>query len=370
MRTATVAIFLCAVAGPLAAQRNKPVIDPDAKDALAIQQIEQERDPAKKFQMLGEFVVQFPDSPSAAWAYELLQADYLSAKQYDKAIAAGAALLARDPNDLDAADKCVTAAMALNSTDLVEKYAPQAWRLAAAPSSPGHAADADAVRHAKENAEYALMARAGQEADPRKRAELIGMLEALNPHSSYLQGDRNEFYILNEQGASPDKLAAAAERGLAADPNNEDMLLAAAEYHNQIRDDPDRVLAYSLRILTVLGAKPRPVNMSAAAWLHKKEIYMTTANWMAGIILSLRGNYADADRHLRAALPLLKADDQTMGATLYDLGYVNYQLAESGQRERIFDALKFNEQCAALPTTYRDQARKNIASIKSEYNLQ
>jgi hypothetical protein len=33
------------------------------------------------------------------------------------------------------------------------------------------------------------------------------------------------------------------------------------------------------------------------------------------------------------------------------------------------EALRFNELCAAIKSTYQEQALKNIAAIKSEYNL-
>jgi len=54
---------------------------------------------------------------------------------------------------------------------------------------------------------------------------------------------------------------------------------------------------------------------------------------------------------------------------LYHLGYVNYQLAEKGEPNRVFEALKFNQECAQIRGNYQEQAAKNILSIKSEFNI-
>jgi hypothetical protein len=51
------------------------------------------------------------------------------------------------------------------------------------------------------------------------------------------------------------------------------------------------------------------------------------------------------------------------------LGYVNYQLAEKGEPNRVFEALKFNQECAQVKSNYQEQAAKNITAIKSEFNI-
>lgn len=371
MRVLPISIVLITVAGQLAADHRKPQFDPETREGFIIQQIQQERDPAEKLTLLNDFVFEFRKSPSAVWAYEELQSAYLDAKEYDKVIAITPELLDRDPQDFDAAGRCLTAAEALNNTDQIKKCARESWIAASlvVRTEPKPAARTlEAAHRAMQYAEYALTNRASQEPDARKRQEWIGIVESLNPKSPYLAG-HSEFYNLNDQGVSRERLVAAAERGLEKSPDNEDMLLTVAEYHSERGDNPDRVLACASRILAVLPNKPRPEGMSPAEWTAKKEKYLTAAHWMGGIVLSMQGRYADADRNLRQALPLLKANDQVLGATLYHLGYANYQLAESGERQRIFEALKFNQQCAAIPSTYRDQAQKNIESIKSEYNL-
>ena len=76
-----------------------------------------------------------------------------------------------------------------------------------------------------------------------------------------------------------------------------------------------------------------------------------------------------ADRTLRQALPNLKSSDMIAGA-LYHLGYVNYRLAEAGERIRIHDAVRYTTECISINSAVQQQAIENLKSMKAEYNLQ
>jgi hypothetical protein len=52
--------LLLLIAGCLTAQRAKPVYDPETKDGLLIQHIQQETDPAERLRFMEQFVVQYP----------------------------------------------------------------------------------------------------------------------------------------------------------------------------------------------------------------------------------------------------------------------------------------------------------------------
>ena len=68
----------------------------------------------------------------------------------------------------------------------------------------------------------------------------------------------------------------------------------------------------------------------------------------------------DADASLRKALPLV--DDANLKAgTLFHLGLIAYQT------KNIVDAVKFNEQCAAIPSPYQAQAQQNLKAIRAQY---
>ena len=95
------------------------------------------------------------------------------------------------------------------------------------------------------------------------------------------------------------------------------------------------------------------------------------ANWMIGVISSNDGKWADADRALRVALPNLKGNNDLQAETLFHLGLANFKMGNATtNKQRILDALRFNQQCAAIKSPFQAQANKNIAAIKSQYHIQ
>jgi hypothetical protein len=90
---------------------------------------------------------------------------------------------------------------------------------------------------------------------------------------------------------------------------------------------------------------------------------------MTGLLYSTQNKFALADKHLRIALPYLKNGDMLAGA-YYHLGYVNYQMAEGGERIRIHDAVRFTKDCIAINSAVQYQASENLKAMKAEYGLQ
>jgi hypothetical protein len=219
----------------------------------------------------------------------------------------------------------------------------------------------------KAYAEYSVYALAPKD-DKEKRAEVFGWVEDLNPRSVYLAGAKQgpATTLTASAAASPDAVK-QAQQTVATDPNNVDALAALAESSNQA-GDLAHVISYTGKLIEVLSG-PKPQNLSEEDWKLRRERYMMTALWLNGINNSLRGNYSQADHSLRAVLPYIRGNAQLLSAGLYHLGYVNYQLAEKGEPNRVFEALRFNQECAQIRSNYQEQAAKNIAAIKSEFNI-
>ncbi len=364
-------LFVCLlVAGTALAQRHKPIVDPETKEGYVIQLIQQERSAAQKTKLLNDFVVEFPKSASLSWAYDQLLPVYVEAKDFDKVVAVGTQMVEVDPNDLDAAHTLLMAAEEIKNPDLLERFSVLSWKMASRLAEVPDFKHKDFARQLAAYSEFSLASLSDQTADAQKKQDYLKELESLNPKSAWLRATRTDFASLAAQGASPDKLAAVAEKSIGTDPDNEDMLITAADAHMRHGDGYDKVIQYSSRVVEILRTKQQPPDVSAADWQQKKDRYLAAAYYMIGVVSSIQGRYIQADTNLRAALPSMRgAGGQVLGAILYHLGYANYQLAEQGQRGRVFDAIKFNEQCATVPSTYREQAQKNIDSIKTEYNL-
>lgn len=363
------------LASLLCAQRHKPIIDPESPQGLLIQQIQQERNAAERVRLLEQFDTQYPRHESAPWVWEQLLPAYLNLKDYDRALAVGEKLLAAGPDDLDTAQRCLHAAEAKNDPELIARYAIQTWDLASRLAAPGKANASDPraaeATQVMNYSEYALVAAATQTQDSRRRLELFQTLEQKNPKSQYMEGAYVEMVRTYKQMGNSAKAASLAEQVLATSPDNEDLLLLVAEHYFKKDDQPNKVITYSSRVISVLENKSCPQGVSQDEWLKKKAQYLGAGYFMAGIVHGQREHYALADRLLRDALPYAKENNQMLAAALYTLGVANYKLAEQSpdDRVRIHDALKFVEDCAALKTSYQERAQKYVDSIKAEYNL-
>ena len=156
--------------------------------------------------------------------------------------------------------------------------------------------------------------------------------------------------------------------GLEKEPYNPDYLAILTDHYMRL-NDLQKVVAMSGRLIESFNGNHRPENMAPKEWAAKRDRYIGQALWMNGVVSSVLGIYHQADISLRAALPFMRANPNLLSAGLYHLGFVNYRLAEKGEPNRVFEALKFNEECAGIRGAYQEQASKNIAAIKSEYNL-
>jgi hypothetical protein len=359
-------------AGLLVGQRPKPAYDPETKDGLLIQHIQQETDPAQKLHYMEEFVAENPNHPALAWVYDQLQPAYFKIKAWDETIRVGDLRMALEPDNLEAGELALRAAEAKHDPDKIIEWVDRVWPLATALAQRGGPAAINA-RQAAAYAEFLMYSIATSTDDPKKRLELLGHLEKHMPTSKYAQGLAAEYFEIYRMLNDEPKSIAMAEKELQTDPGNAEMLVYLAEIHARKDTPRDRqiVISYTARALESMDRMPRPPAVSEAEWEKKKAGWSTTANYLGGVSNSLLHNYSKADGLLRAAVAAMEASDPRLAAALYHLGMANYRLAETGHdRNRPVDALKFMRRCAAIRSPFQEQALKNIEGIKAEYSLQ
>lgn len=361
MKSLCVLVLAAALA---VAQRAKPVFDPETKEGLLIQHIQQEKDRTEKLRYLEQFAVQFPTHPAIAWVYDQLQPAYMEEKAYDQAMRLGGLLLTLEPGNLEAAKIALRAAEAKRDAQNLQRWAERSWDAASKrPQDP----EAKALQV---YAEYCLHSAALENPDPKARVALLQSLDRRNPHSAFAASLPGELYQTYLQAGDNDRAIEIADRALRNDPNNVDMLMALAQHHFRKEDSRDKVVRYTTQLVKVLETRGRPEHIKEEDWVNRKAQLLGMANYMGGVSSSLLNQHGKADTMLRAALPYLKDNQPMLATALYLLGLANYRLAESGARGRAVDALRFTRQCAAIRSTYQEQALKNIEAIKSEYNLQ
>jgi tetratricopeptide (TPR) repeat protein len=371
MRLLTLTLAFILLTEVAAAQRHRlGTVDTATPEGKLLQQIGQEQDYTRKLALLEQFASQSPKHESIDWVYEQMQVAYTKTGQADKAIETGDKLLAMDPNDLDAAHNNLKAAEAKNDPDLIRKWSDKTSAMARkVVASPKPSKDdeveawktsVDFARQLDTYTEYALYAGAVKTTDPRKRLELAEALETRNPSSQYvgmLAEMRFNSYV---QLGDNVKALAFAEKTLAAKQDNEDMLAYVANQYAEKKRDPDKVVAYSARVVELMNTKPKPDGVNEADWAKKRKMLSGLAHYMSGSTLFDQQKLPAADKELRLALPLVEGNDPLKAATLFYAGLANYQM------KNFPDALKFNQQCAAIKSPFQAKAAENVRVMKSQ----
>lgn len=361
----------------MAGYAQKLLIETDTAEGQLLQQIDAEANQAKKLAMLEQFAKTFPNHEAMNWVLSNLQSAYVGQKNYDRAMEAGLRLLSLDPNDVVAAHNCLKAMEGRNDVEMIRKWSELTSQIARKVRQSKKPDDADDVEEWKQKieyakeveryTEYALYYAALQSKDGKVKNKLIEALEQKNPTSEYLAQLRTSQTQVVRQ-VDVEEAVAAAEIGFKKNEVNEEQLLMVATHYMSRRLYPDRVIAYSNKLIEVLESKPKPADLSDADWNRKRNNMLGTAYWMVGLLYSTQERFAQADKNLRRALPLLRNSDMIAGA-LYHLGYVNYRLAEAGERIRIHDAVRFTNECIAINSAVQGQAVENLKSMKAEYSL-
>lgn len=337
-------------------QRRKPSVQPQSSEEWIIRQITVEPDPDQKRARLKDFLTQYPKSDSAPWALELIQDLSIAASQHAKAIQAGEQLLKLDPDDLETAHKNLKSAEALKDPALVKSAAEAVWQIAKrTPVSSG-----DLARQLIAYTDYLAYVEILAASDPKKRVPLLDQYTAQRPESAYITQVRDLYFTTFQQLGDTANALASAQRMIDRQTTNEDALLFVAESHFANPREGDRAIAVATRLAEVLTAKPKPEGMSAEDWARKKNQLSGHAYWIIGKTSMDQRRFARADRALRSALPYLRGNDALTAAALFHLGWANYQLGNHAE------AIKFNQQCLAYKSTFREQAAKNLAAIQAE----
>jgi hypothetical protein len=266
-------------------------------------------------------------------------------------------------------------AHAKNDAPAVKKAAAEAHGLACdVLSSPEPAAGAEKetwagrIEYAKsvdEFAEYALYAVAISQ-QPATLVDLISTLEQQNPKSKYLDDAYGVYIVALTKSSGAPKTTAVAEKALSHFPENEDLLLyllTTASTHQQ----NDRALNFANRLVAVVNKHQKPATAAAADWERKRNYALMRGYWTAGVISAEKGQYLNADRNLRAALPLVRGNNDMLAPALFHLGVVNYQLYKmTMNRSKLLEAAQFSEQAATIEGPYFEQARRNALIMRNE----
>ncbi|HLK67221.1 MAG TPA: hypothetical protein VKU19_27490 [Bryobacteraceae bacterium] len=376
-------ILVILIACSLAAfgQRHRlEEIDAEKPEGKLLQQLLQENDPARKAALMEQFAGQYPKLETSTWVLEQLQVSYVKAGDADKIIATGEKLLALDPDDPEAALQALKAAEKKKDVELIKKWSAttsaNARKMVNSPKPASEDAikswenEVDYARQVDTYSEYALFNAALMARDPKVVIDLAEILMARNPKSEYTMKVQQPLFVAYRQAGNNDKAVALAERTLATDQSNEDMLLVVTDSYLQNKKEPEKIHVYTTKIVEVMAAKPKPEGVADADWNAHRSQVTGLAWYMSGKQYSGENKHAQADQDLRKALPLIEASPALASLkpeVLFLLGLSDYKLA-SGKAEMAQSAANYFRACSAINSPFQAQATNNLKRIQTEYH--
>jgi tetratricopeptide (TPR) repeat protein len=279
------------------------------------------------------------------------------------------------PDDLDTAFQEFKQADAQKDTAKLKERAVAAYALAhklASTPAPDNDAGKEAWtqnvergRSVELSIEYALLAAALQ-GPAATKVELLSTLEQQNPKSKYLAQAYGPYLEALKQTGAASKMQAVAEKALSNLPENVDLLLWLADSAYTRKQAP-RALSYSKRLIAVLNKRAKPEGLSADDWERKRTAALGHAYYLAGSALNDQQQYQEADKNLRAALPLAKGNDALRAQVLYLLGVANYQFGLlTNNKAMVMEAVKFSKQSAEIPGPAQQNARSNAYVMEQQ----
>lgn len=284
-----------------------------------------------------------------------------------------------DGVDLDAAYANLKTSEGKKDYDGVLKWSGVTSEIArktiAAPKAEGQSDEdfkqaVDYARQVDVYTEYSLYALMLQEPDPQKAMKLADTLEERNPKSQYIAMVMPRYSAVARQANALPAAVAFGERAFERGQYSEDMLLVMADYYMQQKKIPDKVVLYSQKAVEIMNGREKPEGVSDADWAKKKTVTTGLAYWMAGTTLSGQNKFAEADKMLRAAVPLVKDNEQLYGTALFHLGLSNYKLAQASKNKtQIAEAISFSKQAAAVKGPLQAQAAKNVRVMQQEFGV-
>jgi hypothetical protein len=189
---------------------------------------------------------------------------------------------------------------------------------------------------------------------------LTETLIAQNPKSEQIDTATPQ-YLAALSKQSPAKANAAASKILVGRPDDEYALDAVARNWGS----PGSALGAANRLIGVMGRKKKPEGMSDADWQRSRNDMLGNAYMSAGIIQAGQNHYADADRNLKAALPLVGGSSTSY--IYYYLGVSNYQMGKlTTDKAKMATGLQYTEKAAGIAGPMQTQASNNAAIMKRE----
>ncbi len=335
-----------------------------------LQSLGQETDDARRATIAENFLAKYPKHEAAGWVAAQLESALVAEKDNDKVLEVAEAAYANGP-DMDAAYYALKAAVAKEDLALAKKWSARtseaARKITSSAKPPADDEEKHQLEYAKqvdEYSEYALYVLA-LKAQPKDEVDLVDTLIKQNPKSQYLAEVANSYFAALSKAGEGAKVCPAAEK-MAVDKNAEAMLAAAdCSWRGNKADRRDRPTA--AKATEAINTRPKHEGVSDSDWATQKAALLGSANFYTGVGYTMQMRYGPANKALRAALPVIKGNQQLYAIALFDLGLANYTLGKPlGDKAQMRQGLQFFQQSAEISGPMQDQASRNAKLVLNE----
>jgi tetratricopeptide (TPR) repeat protein len=334
----------------------------------ALTEINAATDPAQKLALIDKFAAgpgKEGDNPIVA---DGLYVDYyIAQKNYDKAFEYGDKLFALDPDNFQNALNMIRAASEKGDADRLISYGEKEQgilkRYKDAPAPAGTEAStwerqkSQTVESNKDAIAYvqqAVFSGAYQAKDAAKRAGLLTRFAQIYPDSPYANQALGVAATSYQQAQNAPKMLEVANGLLAKDPNNLGMLLLLSDYYCDKADQLAKAETYAKKAISAVDAAPKPEGATDEQWAQQKGLQKGLALSSLGQVNIEKKDNAQAVENLKAAAPLLKADDGSYGRNQYRLGYALLNLKRTAEAKEAFT------QAASVNGPYKSLAQDKL----------
>ena len=316
----------------------------------ALTEINAATDPAQKLALIDKFAAgpgNEGDNPILA---DGLYVDYyIALKNYDKAFEYGDKLFTADPDNFQNAMNMIRAAAEKGDPERLAAYADKTggilkrYKEASAPAgtdaSQWERQKSQVLENNKDSIIYiqqVVYNGAIQAKDTGKRAGYLTRFAQAFPDSPYANQALGVAATSYLQAQNTPKMLEVANGLLAKDPNNVGMLLLLSDYYCDKADQLAKAETYAKKAISVLGTAPKPEGVADEQWDRQKNLQKGLALSSLGQVNIEKKDNAQAVENLKAAAPLLKADDGSYGRNQYRLGYALLNLKRTAEAKDAF----------------------------------
>lgn len=369
-------IAALSLASLLSSTQRKPYqINAETPEGQLLQKAGQEEEEGRKIAVYEEYLAKYPTHEGAAYAMIHLQPLLLKAKQLDKVIQMGEAILKLVPEEAPSAYNALQACEQKKDADAVVLWSGRtveaAKKMLAAPK-PSEDDAAEMWKHEQDyatqvitRAEYSLYAQGLQQTDAGKAIQLFAALEGMNAESQYMPQAAGRYFIALLQAKDTAGAQGLAGRMAARNKANDDMLLYLADIELTGTKNSEKALELASKLTASLPAMAAPDGMDAAAWEAKKKNSMGRGYWIAGVAAGALQKWTESEAAMKAALPYIEGNSELLPGAYFYLGLSNYRLGQAakGDKARMAEALKYTTLCSKLKSPFQGPALQNLKAM-------